>query len=1023
MAIDFNELPQEVRDVIELREDADGTFYRFLDCVEENEYLFVNDELKKITDVEVGDVVEGRANRRVLAKKYANKKCLEINTDCMVPFTVSEDHPVVLHNGDIKKAKDLQEGELLAAVKLSVEKGGDYEEGLFAGAYLADGCGCVFKTSETASGSGTRYCSISNGDYEFLDKLGKIALEKFKLTSYKIISMEHCCRLMLYGKEGVEQIIEKYGYSGRKLSRDQHKKVSKNLLQQEKFRDGFIHGFASCDFGVNVTGKKNVISVAFNVSFDSVAQILLRALWSAGFYPDLEHRDYYPGKRRKIPENRYRYYRIGFGANKVKEFLEYLIIHTKKKSESKDDVLKRLSELDEKLSTIRYRVPIIENGVRIPVVRWKKEVGERKCVDIAVDKDSLFCLGGGILVHNCDYSEIFFNTVFERADPNLEHSLICSITGSQGVGKCISVQESVRLDNGIYCKLRDLFEGAVISGSSLNTKVLKRFKVEDKDCLKINSHSSVPVVVSLDHKFELESGKVKKASQLNVGDVIKTRIFEPEEKGSDSDYRKAFVYGAFIADDTGAKGSYLMFSNNCNTFLKKVKQYVEKEFGFTSVRLNNASGNGKFVLMAYGQEEAKSFLEECGANSICKSIPESVFKTEKGMKGFLEGYASGDLTCNYGRNGTSYKYEIGHMVKSRELGCQILDLMHSLGHFPSVTIRELKSGPWKGREYVRIRFPVKQGIKYLESLKLIGQNEENRKSLLEFRRTRPVVNTTDLDAKFGTVCKISCAGIHSCLDISVDADDSLFVVNGGLLTHNSWSAISLCRMMDPDFTVNKIFFSYDDLVRNRHKLKPHSAVLLDEQSQSYGLDSNRVMIILQGLKEQLRKKSIHLFFCSPVLHSESNTSMYVIEVLFIDKETQESVAALKTRERQTLGHIKIPSPLKVDENGNSLATKEFMEAYEAKKDAHLEKLLGQNQDDPFEERADAVMSSSLFKQAEKVYVKKLGYIPKDRVIQIINKLYPEYNAGVVPNEIAERVRMTREMAGKWIIPGTKRGKK
>jgi hypothetical protein len=183
------------------------------------------------------------------------------------------------------------------------------------------------------------------------------------------------------------------------------------------------------------------------------------------------------------------------------------------------------------------------------------------------------------------------------------------------------------------------------------------------------------------------------------------------------------------------------------------------------------------------------------------------------------------------------------------------------------------------------------------------------------------------------------------------------------------------------------------------------------------------MIMLQSIKEQLRKKSIHLFFCSPVLHPEASTSMYIIEVMFIDHETQEAYAALKTRQGQTLGHIRIPSPLKPLEDGKPLATKEFMERYESIKDNHLEQLLGQKHADVFEDRANAVMEHALFKKAESVYRRKLGYIPRDRVVQIINKIFPEYNAGVVPQEIAERIRMNRELEGKWLIPGTKKKKK
>jgi hypothetical protein len=306
------------------------------------------------------------------------------------------------------------------------------------------------------------------------------------------------------------------------------------------------------------------------------------------------------------------------------------------------------------------------------------------------------------------------------------------------------------------------------------------------------------------------------------------------------------------------------------------------------------------------------------------------------------------------------------------------------------------------------------------------------------------------------VTEIMNVGMKKCIDIEVGTDH-LFALGNGVVVHNcdedftddfwntlneksditkeksiilsctgeqgigkSWSAISLCFYVDPNFSLEHIYFSYDALVRNRHKLKPHTAVLLDEQTQSYGLDSNRVMLVLSAMKEQLRKKSVHLVFCSPVLHSESATSNYILEVMFIDHETQEAYAALKTREGLTLGHVRIPSPLKILEDGNSFATEEFMKAYEAKKDAHIENMLGQKSVDTFEEYADAVIASAFFKKAEKMYRSQLGYMPRDRVVQVVNKMYPEYHSGVMAHEVAERIRMKMEMSGRWRIPASRK---
>ena len=237
----------------------------------------------------------------------------------------------------------------------------------------------------------------------------------------------------------------------------------------------------------------------------------------------------------------------------------------------------------------------------------------------------------------------------------------------------------------------------------------------------------------------------------------------------------------------------------------------------------------------------------------------------------------------------------------------------------------------------------------------------------------------------------------------------------------SMGAIAMCCFMDPHFSIENIYFDYNDLVYNRHKLKPNTAVLIDEQSQSYGLDSHRVMIILASLKEQLRKKSIHFFFCSPVLYEESKSSMYIIETMFIDYENQECYAALKTREGLTLGHVRIPYPLKKLSDGRSLATEEFINQYQAKKDKHLEKVLGSQGQDIFEERAKAIMKNALFLKAEKLYKRKMGYIPQNTLIQIINKIYPEFNAGVVPIEIAGRIKLDKELSGQWEVSGRAAG--
>jgi hypothetical protein len=243
---------------------------------------------------------------------------------------------------------------------------------------------------------------------------------------------------------------------------------------------------------------------------------------------------------------------------------------------------------------------------------------------------------------------------------------------------------------------------------------------------------------------------------------------------------------------------------------------------------------------------------------------------------------------------------------------------------------------------------------------------------------------------------------------------------GGQGNGKSLSAISIACYLDPTMNVNRVFFGYNDLVYNRAQLQENCAVIVDEQSQTYGLDAHRVMTILSNLKEQLRKKSIHFIFCAPVLYPESQTSMFIIETMFIDEEEQECFCALKTREGLTLGHVRIPHPLKRIDDQGGLASKGFIDAYQVKKDEHLEKVLNRKDMDVFEERAGNVVKHPLFKKAEKIYVRRYGYMPQSALIALINKIYPEFGAGVVAGEIAGRVRLNKEVAGEWELAGAGR---
>lgn len=225
----------------------------------------------------------------------------------------------------------------------------------------------------------------------------------------------------------------------------------------------------------------------------------------------------------------------------------------------------------------------------------------------------------------------------------------------------------------------------------------------------------------------------------------------------------------------------------------------------------------------------------------------------------------------------------------------------------------------------------------------------------------------------------------------------------------SYAAITLAAILDPNFSVDNIYFDYRDLINNRKALKPGTAVIVDEQSEEFGVDSNRINIILGALKEQLRKKSIHFIFCAPTLKPEYQSSMYVLETMFIDYETKTAYAAYMTRDLLVLGYVQVPHPL-------NFISEEFLQKYEEKKDAHLDRLTGTKQEDEIEDWAEKVETNELFQRAESFYVKKVGYMPASMVMQIVSKLYPEFKSSVIVAEIAARVKLNKELEGRWRIP-------
>jgi intein/homing endonuclease len=603
-----------------------------------------------------------------------------------------------------------------------------------------------------------------------------------------------------------------------------------------------------------------------------------------------------------------------------------------------------------------------------------------------------------------DYTEIFFNELAERADPNVEHSMIISCVGEQG---CFLKGTLIQTKCGLK-KIEDVVLGDLVWAGNAWRFCIPIVKGRQQT-LKVALRNGVILRMTPDHKMKTENGWIR-ADCLKIRDKLVVGNVVWKACWSDLSIDAALV-GMILADGHLAAGRYgkknqLVWQIRiCKDDLKLLNWFrivIKKRFGI-NVKINR-DGRGHYFWNTSNRKLFDWFVGKgvpVGNKSGLIDVPDWIICSDDAMNGFLSSY----FACD-GHFGSKTS---GNFVNISSMSEKFIDKL--MAFFLS---RGLSCRKWV----------ISNGCFYCG---LVGGRSINilkkhirRLSKKWFRKVSNyhLEKQMRLELKRLEIISVEEGIIGEVYDLNVE-DVHEYLANG-LISHNSGkslSSISICSFLDPLFSANKIFFGYNELVYNRHLLKPNTAVLVDEQSQAFGLDAHRVNIILSSLKEQLRKKSIHFIFCSPVLYPEAASSMYILETIFVDFETREVYAALKTRDGLTLGHVRIPHPLKELEDGTSLASQELIDAYQDKKDAALEKLLGNRNVDIYDERAKAVMKMPLFRKAEKVYIEKMGYIPNNTLIQLINKIFPEYQAGVVPVEIAGRIKLEKELAGVWEVAG------
>lgn len=636
-----------------------------------------------------------------------------------------------------------------------------------------------------------------------------------------------------------------------------------------------------------------------------------------------------------------------------------------------------------------------------------------------------------------DYTEEFMSTLEARKSVEVEHSFLASVSSSQGTGKCVDENELIfvkRNYRSMLVPLKDVVVGDVIWGSKYNktigrnlcsfipkrTKVLNVNKSFESG-IRVISEKTLPFVISEKHRqIVVRDGKLVEINgvDLVVGDKL---VLFPDRKcmfNGEFDNKKyilGFLAGAYVADGNLAYSlssrPKVMFTKGDGSVVQKIKEFFKQSFGVDMNECMQKRKNISVSVLYSSDCLAVSFFKQFGDGTENKMLLWDDFDYSF-LVGFLRGLVNCDSAINHSKtkhgNHFSQKNELSLMFKSKKLALSVFNVILGFGYKCRIMKRVLKSGDYIGNEYFKLAFSRLDGEKFFGDMGLVG----NKKIIFdEICASAKNAEHSEVFGKFlvSKILGLEHIGFISMVDL--ETESGTFFLANGVLTHNSYLGIFCCGYLDPNFGIDKIYFDYNKLVYDRQNLRSHSAVLVDEQTQSYGLDSHRVITILNALKEQLRKKSIHMFFCAPVLYPEYQTSMYVIEPLFIDYEERSVCAAYKTRELHCLGHIHVPHP-------EVIVGKQFLKEYEKRKDEHLDALTGRVNVDEIEEFARKVVEHKMFQIAENIYVKNRGYIPQNMLFTLVGKIFPEFKGSVINSEVAARVKFNCEVEGRWFQPKT-----
>lgn len=328
--------------------------------------------------------------------------------------------------------------------------------------------------------------------------------------------------------------------------------------------------------------------------------------------------------------------------------------------------------------------------------------------------------------------------------------------------------------------------------------------------LRLWLRSGERISCTSDHEWPLSDGRVVRADQLNVGDVLATTTLPDSESGADMPEDLAWFSGLFLAEGSFSDDAIQISGHVKETLRHDRLQRIAEKYGGTFVNRHHGKAASVVVHGDVLHGAIRHFIK--GERAHGKHIHPRVWRLPtRVLRAFLDGYLAGDGHFDAINN----RWRLGFCA-NHAWANDLRTLAARIG--ATLTLKATYAKIGKTREFES----------YRGELRWDTRSHHNSKARSE-------------------IIKIGPASRGTYYDIGIEDDPHLFALSSGVLTHNSKpnpmpeSVQDRCtRSHEYVFLLAKNRNYYYDGEAIREPASPASIARLSQKSIDSQTGSNRV---------------------------------------------------------------------------------------------------------------------------------------------------------------------------------------